>query len=256
MTEPGRIRIGTAGWSYPHWVGPFYPEGLDGSGFLPHYAARFETAEINNTFYRLPSPETLAHWVAQTPPGFLFACKASRYITHMKKLKDPETSTARFFAAVRCLGERCGPVLFQLPPDWHCNVDRLRSFLSGLPGGFRYAFEFRDPSWLTQPVYEVLRAANAALVIYDLEGETSPLQVTGDFVYVRLHGPAQQAYRGCYDDDALAAWASRLAAWREAGRDVFCYFDNDEASHAPRDAARLKARIGASEGTRTRSDRK
>jgi uncharacterized protein YecE (DUF72 family) len=243
MTAPGHIRIGTSGWSYRHWIGPFYPEGMASRAFLPHYAAHFETAEINNTFYRLPSADTLAHWAAETPPGFLFACKASRYITHMKKLKDPGESTARFFDAARSLGERCGPILFQLPPNWQCNADRLTSFLAGLPRGFRYAFEFRDPSWFAQPVYEALQAANAALVIYDLEGETSPLQVTGDFVYVRLHGPSAQAYQGRYDDAALAEWASRLVAWREAGRDVFCYFDNDKSGHAPLDAARLKARI-------------
>jgi uncharacterized protein YecE (DUF72 family) len=240
MPEQGRVWIGTSGWSYDHWVGPFYPPGTASRDFLPVYARRFGASEINTTFYRLPASDTLAHWVAQTPPGFMFACKASRYITHTKKLKDPATSTPRFFDAIAALGDRCGPVLFQLPPNWHANVARLDAFLAGLPDGYRYAFEFRDDSWQAETVYDRLKAANAALVIADIGGTTSPCRATADLVYLRLHGPEKDAYTGTYTDAALRDWAARIGEWRTDGRDVVCFFDNDASGHAPNDAIRLQ----------------
>lgn len=243
MPGNGRVRIGTAGWSYPHWVGPFYPPGTKSRDFLAIYAQTFGASEINTTFYRLPDPDTLAQWAAQTPPGFTFACKASRYITHTKKLKDPATSTPKFFDAIAHLGEQCGPVLFQLPPNWKANVERLDAFLGGLPAGHRYAFEFRDPSWHDEAVYDRLARANAALVIADMSGETSPLRATADLVYLRLHGPGAEPYTGTYSDSALGHWAARIREWRNDGRDVVCVFDNDEAGYAPRDAMRLQAML-------------
>jgi uncharacterized protein YecE (DUF72 family) len=243
MAEPGRVWIGTSGWSYSHWVGPFYPPETASRDFLPVYAQSFGASEINATFYRLPAPATLQHWLAQTPPGFVFACKASRYITHTKKLKDPATSTPKFFDAIAHLGDRCGPVLFQLPPNWHANVARLDAFLAGLPDGYRYAFEFRDDSWHAEPVYDRLAAANAALVVADMAGATSPCRATADLVYLRLHGPGEDAYTGSYTDTALRAWAARIRDWRREGRDVYCFFDNDEAGYAPRDALRLQAML-------------
>src|SRR5512139_3472241 len=150
------IHIGTSGWHYHHWRGPFYPEDMSSEEFLSHYARSFQTVEINNTFYQLPSSETLAAWRDGTPRQFLFACKASRYITHMKKLADPAQTTARFFEAIQILGPKLGPVLFQLPPRWHANVDRLRTFLRSLPKTFRFAFEFRDSSWFGPATYAAL----------------------------------------------------------------------------------------------------
>jgi uncharacterized protein YecE (DUF72 family) len=189
----------------------------------------------------------VAEWRDTVPEGFRFAVKASRYITHMKKLKDPADSVARFFERAEGLGDRLGPVLFQLPPNWRANPERLDAFLAGLPSGPGYVFEFRDPSWFDDAVRDVLARHNAAFCIYDLAGEQSPLTVTADFVYVRLHGPAETAYQGSYSDEALAEWAQRFRAWRDAGRDVYCFFDNDEAGYAALDAQRLQGLLGQAE---------
>lgn len=234
----GRIHIGTSGWHYDHWVGPFYPEDMTSAGFLEFYAQRFHTVEINNTFYSLPRKPTLEAWRDETPKRFLFACKASRFITHMKKLKDPRRSVKRFFDTIDVLRPKLGPVLFQLPPRWHVNVDRLRAFLDALPGGCRYAFELRDETWFTDEVLELLELARAAFCIYDLAGRRSPEHVTTDLVYIRLHGPGQ-AYQGQYGDSALRGWARKIGGWSREGREVYCYFDNDQKAYAARDAARL-----------------
>lgn len=183
-----RIHIGTSGWHYEHWVGPFYPEAVPAEDYLSFYAERFAAVEVNNTFYQLPARETLVSWRDGTPGDFLFACKASRYITHMKKLKDPRDSLRRFFEVVEALDPKLGPILFQLPPRWHVDVERLEGFLEALPAGRRYAFEFRDESWFAAEVYDALARHNAAFCIYDLAGRRSPVEVTADFAYVRLHG--------------------------------------------------------------------
>jgi uncharacterized protein YecE (DUF72 family) len=197
---------------------------------------------VNNTFYRLPSERTIAAWAATVPDGFTFAIKASRYITHMKKLKDPRESAARFLNRIAAFGHRLGPVLFQLPPGWSVNVERLASFLEALPVGNRYAFEFRDASWHIDEVYSLLREHGAAFCIYDLAGKTSPLEVTADLVYVRLHGPGD-AYRGSYTTRALSTWARAFEEWSNE-RDVWCYFDNDERGYAPKNALSLRSMIG------------
>ncbi|MBI4182499.1 MAG: DUF72 domain-containing protein [Proteobacteria bacterium] len=232
------IHVGTSGWHYPHWRGPFYPEGTPAAAFLATYARRFSTVEINNTFYRLPSAAAFGHWYEATPAGFVFACKASRFITHMKKLKDPEVTTARFFTALKPLKEKLGPILFQLPPRWRLDPGRLDAFLAALPRGLRYAFECRDESWFDERVYDLLAARGAAFAAFDLAGLHSPLVATAGFAYVRLHGPGG-AYQGSYDSRALRRWARQALAWREEGREVFVYFDNDEAGFAALDAARL-----------------
>ena len=244
MPNPGKLRVGTSGWHYPHWVGPFYPAGTEPEAFLPFYAERFRSVEINNTFYRLPDRATIVAWCEATPPGFLFACKASRYITHMKKLKDPEAATRRFFELVTTLGDKLGPILFQLPPHWHANPERLARFLASLPAGLRFAFEFRDESWFAAPVYRLLERHRAALCAYDLDGHQSPVRMTADFAYARLHGP-DGPYRGRYTGQSLAGWARRLLDWQRAGLDAYCYFDNDEAGYAAGDALRLLAMLGA-----------
>jgi len=232
------VRIGTSGWHYADWAGPFYPEDMAPEDFLGLYARHFSTVEINNTFYRLPAPGTVHHWTSSTPADFRFACKASRYTTHMKKLKEPQAASAKFFAAIGHLGDKCGPVLFQLPGRWQVNAKRLAAFLKVLPAGYRYAFEFRDRSWLCPQVFDLLSRHGAALCAYDLEGFCSPLVDTAEFAYVRLHGPGE-AYAGSYDDDNLAVWADRIGQWAKAGRDVYCYFNNDRHAAAPKNAARL-----------------
>lgn len=241
-TRQARIRIGTSGWHYRHWAGRFYPHDLKSDAYLGFYARHFATVEINSTFYGLPTRETLAAWCDAAPDGFVFASKASRYITHMKKLKDPVDGITRFFAALDLLGDRMGPVLFQTPPNWRVNTGRLADFLAVLPAGRRVAFEFRDRSWFTPAVFEVLARHGAALCAYDLSGYRSPVRVTADFTYIRLHGPAEP-YRGTYDGRTLAGWARRFRRWRARDIDVYCYFDNDERGHAVADASRLAAMV-------------
>ena len=236
---PAPIHIGTSGWHYGHWRGPFYPDGLGAEGFLAYYAERFHTVEINNSFYQLPSESTLGKWRDAVPQGFVFAVKGSRFITHMKKLKDPALSLAPFLARVAGLGEKLGPILFQLPPRWRFNPARLAGFLAALPGAYRYTLELRDQSWINDHALDLLARHRAAFCIYELAGYRSPLEVTADFVYIRLHGPGGP-YQGQYDDETLAGWAGAIAAWSRQGREVFCYFDNDEAGYAAQDAWRLQ----------------
>lgn len=243
--KKNRMHIGTSGWQYAHWKGPFYPEHLGKGEFLRFYAARFDSVEVNGTFYRLPSETTLDSWRENTPRGFLFAVKASRYITHMKKLKDPEQTLPPFFRAIERLRKKLGPILFQLPPKWAFNPARLYDFLEALPGGHRYAFEFRDPSWFDSRAVEALTERGAALCLYELAGRQSPRDVTAEFVYVRLHGP-EKAYQGRYQRKALAGWAGAFSSWADQGREVFCYFDNDEAGYATMDAWDMQTMLSAS----------
>jgi uncharacterized protein YecE (DUF72 family) len=243
MSGKGLIHIGTSGWHYDHWRGPFYPENLAPAEFLKFYQQKFHTVEINNSFYRLPSEKALIDWRQAVPPGFIFAVKGSRFITHMKKLKDPEKSIAPFMERVPLLGDRLGPILFQLPPRWHFNGERLRNFLKVLPREYRYALELRDPTWLNQEAYGLLREHGAAFCIYELAGRVSPREVTADFVYIRLHGPGV-AYQGRYDRQTLASWARDISAWVAQGKAVFCYFDNDEAAYAAQNAQELQEMLG------------
>jgi len=223
---------------------------------LPFYSERFRTVEVNNTFYRMPKSHVLAAWREATPPGFVFAVKASRFITHMKKLKDADAPVAQFLAAVDSLGAKRGPVLFQLPPRWRCDTGRFERFLDALPEGNRYAFEFRDPTWDRQEVYEALRERGAAHCIYQLAGRVSGREVTADFVYIRLHGPGD-AYKGQYGPGELRGWADSISTWTQQGLDVYCYFDNDENGYAAGDALRLREMLGGGGGCRctTRTSR-
>jgi len=236
------IHIGTSGWHYDHWKGPFYPQKLPSAKMLAFYAARFETVEINNSFYRLPSEAAFEEWKKSVPKEFRFAVKASRYITHMKKLKDPEASFRKFFDGVSILGAKLGPILFQLPPHWRSDPERLEEFLGRLPRRRRYAFELRDQSWFNDSVNAALKRHRAAFCMYDFDRRLSPRTVTADFVYVRLHGP-EGRYSGTYTDGALADWARAFEAWDHEGKDVYCYFDNDQAGYAAKDAQRLKAMV-------------
>lgn len=239
MSQNASLHIGTSGWHYHHWKGPFYPGKLPDRSFLGYYKDYFETAEINSTFYRMPPRETFRQWQSAVPEDFVFAVKASRYITHMKKLKEPQQPLANFFAGIDALEDRLGPVLFQLPPGWKRNLDRLGEFIDALPQGYRYAFEFRNPDWFGKATEDVLAAKGAAFCIYHLKDILSPQPATADFVYIRLHGPAG-AYAGKYDYDTLSIWAEKVSSWAEQGKDVFCYFDNDEKGYAVQNALTLK----------------
>jgi uncharacterized protein YecE (DUF72 family) len=238
------IHIGASGWHYDHWKGPFYPKGMNAGEMLAFYADHFKTVEINNSFYRLPEENVLAQWRDTAPEGFLFTAKASRYITHMKKLKDPEEPVSTFMERMGVLGGKLGPILFQLPPRWKLNLKRLRAFLAVLPEEHRYTFEFRDPTWFDEGVFEALSDNNAAFCIYELAGRQSPRKVTADFVYVRLHGPGD-AYEGNYDRQALSGWAGALSTWSRKGLDIYCYFDNDQKGYAVRNALSLQHMLRA-----------
>lgn len=236
----GCIYIGTSGWVYPHWRGVVYPADLPESQWLGFYTARLRSVELNSTFYRLPRPETLHTWRDSVPDGFVFAFKVSGYVTHRRKLRDPGKTLPPILTAASVLSDRLGPALFQLPPRWRVNVDRLELLLDVLPQGLRCAFEFRDPSWLCESVYTLLRRHGAALCRYELAGYAAPDVLTADFTYIRLHGPVE-SYRGCYTEAALQYWAGEIERHHAEGCDVYCYFDNDEAGHAFANAQRLQA---------------
>ena len=240
MPNRGEAHIGTSGWHYDHWQGPFYPDDLPAENWLSYYTDRYETVEVNNAFYQLPEPETLRQWRAGTPENFTFSVKASRYITHRKKLKDPDEPVKGFLERVDLLQEKLGPILFQLPPHWNYDGERLQSFLGILPTGYRYTFEFRDPSWFNEQAYEALAKHNAAFCMYHLAGRLSPKEITTDWVYVRLHGP-DGAYKGKYGKEELAGWAGAFSTWLDQGKTVYCYFDNDQRGYAVQNASELRA---------------
>lgn len=235
----GNIYIGTAGWHYSHWKGPFYPKKIPQKQFLSYYAQHFSTVEINRTFYSLPERTVFQKYAQTVPRSFLFSVKASRFITHVKKLKDPKEPLHRFFKSVSGLKEHLGPILFQLPPHWKVNLDRLHAFLKALPKDHRSTFEFRDPSWLTEEIYALLKQYRAALCLYEFESYMTPKIATTDFIYVRLHGPKRSAYQGRYPLATLRKWATFFRKEMKKGNDVYCYFDNDESGYAPINALEI-----------------
>ncbi len=239
MSTP-ELRIGTSGYQYDHWKGGFYPEDLPRERWFERYAEAFDTVEINNTFYHLPGASTFDAWHDAAPPGFRYALKYSRYGTHMKKLKDPEGPLDAFLERAERLKSFLGPILVQLPPHWGADPGRLAAFLDAAPRRRRWAVEFRDPSWLHRPVYDVLADHDAALVWHDLI-EDHPRRVTAGWVYERFHG---EDYGGGYTPQFLTAEAARLRAHRDAGRDVYVYFNNDLGGHAVHDALALRRYLG------------
>jgi uncharacterized protein YecE (DUF72 family) len=239
MGEKKHFRVGCSGWQYRHWRGSFYPTKLPVARWFGHYATVFDTVEVNNSFYRLPEGDTFAKWAKDSPPGFLFAVKASRYLTHMKKLKDPEEALARFFERAAELGRKLGPVLYQLPPRWAPELHRFHHFLKALPPRRRHVVEFRDPAWYSEEVFELLERHRVAMCLHDMKGSESPRRRVGPFLYVRFHG-AGAKYGGRYGDEQLGDWANWLSGQKEAGADVYAYFNNDWGGHAPRDALRLR----------------
>jgi uncharacterized protein YecE (DUF72 family) len=226
------IYVGTSGWQYASWKRRFYPEGLPQSSWLRFYASHFRTVEVNNTFYRLPARDTFTRWREGTPPGFVMTVKASRFITHIKRLKDPEEPVRTFFERAHGLGDKLGPVLFQLPPRFHADVERLARFLGALPQTTRCAFEFRDPTWDTPEVRRLLDDHGAALVLADRPGRRVEDVVTGGWSYLRFH--QGQRIRPGYSRRKLRRWAQRIVAL--PARDVYVYFNNDPEGAAVADA--------------------
>ena len=280
----GRVYIGISGYDYKPWRGVFYPEGLPAREWLHFASRRFNSIELNGTFYSLKSPAVFERWLTEVPAGdFLFAVKGGRFITHNLKLRRSETALGNFFASgVLALGERTGPFLWQLPATYRFEADRLDQFMGILPRDsregeemalehderlrrgalvdaaafvpYRHAFEVRHPSYFHPEFHELLRAHGCGMVIADSGGKF-PMseEVTAPFVYVRLHG-SQQLYVSRYSDEELDEWAAKIRRWRdpaEGGRDVYVYFDNDAKVHAPRDALRLMERLGISPGRET-----
>jgi uncharacterized protein YecE (DUF72 family) len=243
------IRIGTSGWHYRHWVGPFYPKDLPAKQMFTFYQRHFDTVELNNSFYRLPTPEAFDAWRESSPSGFVFAVKGSRFVTHNKKLKEPEQPLKNLLPRAERLREKLGPVLWQLPPKWQRNVERLEEFLQALPRRHRYAFEFRESSWHHESIYEILRRYNAAYCIYELAGFSTEAHVTADFAYVRLHGPGGK-YQGSYSEQILKEWSSRIVEWSGRLKAVYVYFDNDQAAYAAQNALELKRFVYASCGSK------
>jgi uncharacterized protein YecE (DUF72 family) len=233
--------IGCSGWNYPHWREVVYPKGLPARRWLAHYATLFDTVEVNTTFYRLAKPAAVARWVQETPPDFVFAAKASRYMTHMKRLTDLEPSLARYYEAIEPLAAspKLGPVLWQFPASFHRDEDRLADALAVLPAG-RHAFEFRHRSWFTSDVFELLRAYGAALAYGDHpERPWQPLELTTDWAFVRFHY-GHRGRRGNYSESELQEWADRLSGVRREA-EIYAYFNNDWEGFAVANASRLKA---------------
>jgi uncharacterized protein YecE (DUF72 family) len=235
------VRIGTSGWHYPSWTGPFFPRGLRQKEHLAFYAGRFSTTELNGVFYRTPSLQAVRAWRAGTPEDFVFAWKASKFITHWKRLgPSSPNSIALMETRLEALGEKAGPVLFQLPPQMTADRERLARFFAMLPRQRRYVFEFRHASWYDTGIIDVLRDHDAALCISDHHDAPAPWVATARHVYVRGHGPGGR-YAGRYPDEMLRQWWRHIARWRREGRSVYCYFDNDQKSAAPLDALALQA---------------
>ena len=227
--------VGTSGWHYDHWRGVVYPGDLAKSGWLGYYSGRFPTVELNNSFYRLPSERAFAMWRDSTPAGFLFAVKVSRFITHIKKLRNVEGPVETFLERARILEDKLGPLLYQLPPNMKRNDALLEAFWGLLPVG-SHVFEFRHESWLDEGVFKTLRRHNAGFCIFDMPDFTTPVTATADFAYVRFHG-SQWMYGGCYSDEELRVWAGRLQGL--GVRTVYAYFNNDAEGFAVRNALML-----------------
>jgi uncharacterized protein YecE (DUF72 family) len=237
----GKIHIGTSGWNYDHWQGPFYPDDLPQNNWFAFYSCDFDTVEINNTFYHQPQDSTYDAWRKQAPDGFTYAVKANRYLTHLKCLKDPEDPLERFLMGARRLKAHLGPVLYQLPPNWKRNLPRLETFVKLLPGDLTHVVEFRNRDWLCDDTYALLDDHGVALCMHDML-RRHPRRVIGPIVYLRFHG-AGKTYGGRYRKRQLQSWVDWIRD--ESGdRDVFAYFNNDENGYAVCDTKRLRELFG------------
>lgn len=233
------VKVGCSGFLYDHWKGKFYPEELPRRRWLEYYCAKLLTVELNVTFYRLPEKETFSKWYRETPERFTFSLKGSRFVTHVKKLKYPVEPMDAFFTRADVLKEKLGVVLWQLPPNFKADIERLREFLEALrPHKVRNTFEFRDSSWINKKVISLLEKENASLCMADWPEFLNDLPITADFVYMRRHG-AGGGYASCYSTEQLKADAKRIKRYMRQGMDVFIYFNNDAFGYAPRNAMEL-----------------
>lgn len=243
MKKKGKIYIGTSGWKYKHWDNVFYPTNIKGTTQLDYYSSIFSTVELNNSFYRQPKAENFLNWKMAVPKDFLFAVKANRFFTHLKKLKVSRLDIESFLTASDHLDKNLGPILFQLPPKWNLNIERFETFLAMLPKNYEYVFEFRNQSWYTSEIYGLLEKYNCAFCIYELDGHLSPLKITANFVYVRLHGPGGK-YQGSYTTAELKKWAKFCRDASNEGKQVYFYFDNDQSGYAAFNAKEMIELVG------------
>lgn len=225
-----RVRIGTSGYNFPEWKGTFYPDKMPGAKMLAYYAERLETVEVNYTFYRMPTPKAVAGWDAQTPPGFTFVLKAPQRITHFARLKDVDDPLRYFSDIALTLKAKLGPILVQLPPNFKEDRERLGDFLALVRPELRLAFEFRNASWFVDPIFELLRTYNAALVVADTDAGNTPLVATADFGYFRLRDEG-------YDTQALEKWAGEVKQLGQSWTDAYVFFKHEESGQGPRLAA-------------------
>ena len=239
----GQIRIGCSGWIYRHWRERFYPEKLAQKNWFEFYADTFATVELNTSFYHLPKPETFDKWRDQAPERFRYAVKAPRFITHMKKLKECEEPVEEFLGRARRLRGTIGPILYQLPPRWACNMARLEEFIGLLPPDLTHVFEFREKSWMSEEVLALLDARRVSFCVHDMPGSTTSRWASGPIAYVRFHG-GEGKYWGRYSDEGLLGWTDWIVSQAKSGRDVWCYFNNDIDAHAIHDALTLRAMVG------------
>ncbi|MFW6152589.1 MAG: DUF72 domain-containing protein [Verrucomicrobiota bacterium] len=234
--KEGKLRVGTSGYQYNHWKGVFYPVDMPKKKWFKHYCKHFDTVEINNTFYNLPEKDTFSKWRTDAPSDFLYVLKFSRYGSHLKCLKDPESAIGMFMERSAALQEKLGPILVQLKPNWGLNIARLRTFLEAVPKDQRWAIEFRNPDWLCEEVFDVLREHSAALCVHDMIGDHPEIVTTG-WTYLRFHG---NHYQGSYSSRFLSARADKIAEYLSEGADVYAFFNNDAQGFAPRNALDLK----------------
>jgi uncharacterized protein YecE (DUF72 family) len=235
------VHVGTSGWSYAHWTGVLYPEGILPRQRLDYYLPHFRTAELNASYYRWPSDASFTRWRRRLPEGFVLSVKAPRLLTHVRRLYGPERWIARIMGGLERLGDRCGPLLVQLSPKLAVDLPRLGYFLAQLPRALPVAFEFRHPSWHQPAVFDLLERHGAAYCVMSGAGLPCILRATARFVYVRLHGPdPHHLYAGSYSQDDLRWWAGRIREWETMGRDVYVYFNNDGEGNAVRNAATLR----------------
>lgn len=242
MVNEKRIYIGTSGWVYDHWKERFYPKNLSRHKLLTYYSEQFNSVEINNTFYKLPKRKTVKNWYDNSKENFIFSVKANRYITHMKNLKDSKEPIDNLLDRISILKEKLGPILFQLPPQWHKNISRLKNFLNVLPKKNIFVMELRHSSWFDQDILNLLKEKNISLCIHDIKGEFSPQKITSEVIYIRFHGP-EGSYYNKYSHKEIKIWAKKIYDWYDDNLDIYVYFNNDAQARAIENARELRKEL-------------